>query len=122
VKPPNPHPKVIHLRSARITPERHQAQEERIREAQQEAKVRNETRLATKEYRGPELHHYDAARNEMNSLAFAEHVLKCEGQLYQHHGYPFIDGKYATPAMKVEVASAILKRLKLAPIVLGRRT
>ncbi len=103
MRPPNPHPVVIYLNS------------------QQEKYHAEQERLAAEEYREPEIHHYDALRPTLPPIKFAEHILKDHWKLYDHHGFQFLNGKYATPAAKIEAASAILRRLKLAPIKLERR-
>lgn len=104
MRPHNPNPVVIYLKSPQ---DRYHAEQER---------------LAAEEYRPPEIHHYDALRPTLTHIAFAEHILKDHGLLYTHHGHVFLNGQYATPAAKIDAANAILKRMKLAPIVLGKRS
>ena len=77
--------------------------------------------VAPAKRRPRELHHYETARRELTPIQFAEHILRNHGLLYDHHGHVFLDGKYATPAQKIDAANAILIKMRLAPIVLRRR-
>lgn len=90
---------------------------------QQEKYFAKEEKLSLLEFRSPkpELHHYDAARRELPPIQFAERILLDEGLLTMNCGYQFVNGKYATPSLKIEAANSVLRRMKLAPIVLGRR-
>lgn len=65
-------------------------------------------------------HPYEAIRSS-GPLGFATQVLRMEGLLEEKKGCVFVDGKYATPAVMIDRANAVLSRLGLKPIVLGRR-
>jgi hypothetical protein len=64
----------------------------------------------------PAIHPYEEARGTLTPYVFAEFVLNSEGAMGKIGGHDAVNGKIATPLLKMQEANRVLKRLGLKQI------
>jgi hypothetical protein len=79
----------------------------------EQSRIKMQVRLAREEYKPKKEHPYDAARDTMPALSFAELILKTEGLIVVQAGVEFVNGRRSSPLLKMREANRVLKRLGL---------